>query len=166
MEEESASFSMLFHASYNDILRFMQRRVSLREDAVELAADVFRVAWQKQDPLSGNSRSWLFAIARNVLLDYYRRAARRDAATQRLIDEVTITGALVVSGDEAEHPVLDALSQLPEPMQEVLRLRYWEELDVGEIATVLGISTATARVRLHRARSRVRELLPTYLLRK
>ncbi|MFT4229477.1 MAG: sigma-70 family RNA polymerase sigma factor [Microbacterium sp.] len=163
MSENAESFGVLFRGLYNDVLRFMERRVADREDAAELAADVFRVAWQKYDPQQETSRSWLFAVARNTILDYYRRTGRRDAATQRLIAQTATDqgGRDPAEGDD--HPVTEALALLPEHMQEILRLRYWEGLDIGEIATVLGITTPTARVRLHRARSRVRELLPAYL---
>jgi RNA polymerase sigma factor (sigma-70 family) len=166
MSENVESFSTFFHAFYNDILRFIERRVSDREDAAELAGDVFRVAWQKYEPRHETSRSWLFAVARNVVLNHYRRTGRRDAATQRLIAQ---TGHDTLISNPEEHrdsPVAESLSLLPEEAQEILRLRYWDDLNISEIAAILGISTPTARVRLHRARTRIRELLPTHLARK
>ncbi|MFV0372942.1 RNA polymerase sigma factor [Microbacterium sp.] len=166
MNENVEQYRALFLSSYNTILRFVERRVSAREDAAELAADVFRIAWQKYDPGQANSRSWLFTIARNVVLEHYRRTARRNAATQRLIEATELAGAPFMDDDGTEHPVIAALQQLPERMQEVLRLRYWDELEIGEIATVLGISQGATRVQLHRARARIRELLPAPLVRK
>ena len=64
-------YSALFRARYVDVLRFIERRVASPEDAAELAADVFRIAWQRFEPGEA-SRAWLFGIARNVVLEHYR----------------------------------------------------------------------------------------------
>lgn len=166
MSENVESFTACFRAFYNDILRFIERRVSDREDAAELTGDVFRVAWQKYEPRHETSRSWLFAVARNVVLDHYRRTGRRDAATLRLIAQTPRDTLTSGPAEHSDSPVADALARLPEDAQEILRLRYWEDLDITEIGAILGISTPTARVRLHRARTRIRELLPAHLARK
>ena len=82
-------YSALFRARYVDVLRFIERRVASPEDAAELAADVFRIAWQRFEPGEA-SRAWLFGIARNVVLEHYRKTGRRMAATRRYEAEFAV----------------------------------------------------------------------------
>ena len=156
VEEE---FSAYFRRHYNSVVRYVERRVAQPEDAAELVADVFRVAWQRFDPADAASRAWLFQVAHNVVLDHYRRSGRHRALIARVVDDAVSQAVPPPSPIERENPVLMALEQLDEPVREVLRLRYWEELSVAEIATVLEISAGAVRVRLHRARRQLKPLL-------
>lgn len=154
VEEE---FSAYFRRYYNAVVRYVERRVGQPEDAAELVADVFRVAWLRFDPTA--SRAWLFQVAHNVVLDHYRRTGRQRALIARVVDDTATQAAPLPSPIEPENPVLVALEELDEAAREVLRLRYWEELSVAEIATVLQISAGAVRVRLHRARHQLKPLL-------
>lgn len=156
---EEEEFSAYFRAHYNAVVRYVERRVAQREEAAELVADVFRVAWQRFEPSA--SRAWLFRVAHHVVLDHYRRAGRQRALIAKVADEAASQPWQVPAPVEPENPVLIALENLDEPVREVLRLRYWEELSVAEIATVLGISGGAVRVRLHRARRQLEPLLAT-----
>ncbi len=161
MKDDAVEYGALFRARYVDVLRFIERRVASPEDAAELAADVFRIAWQRFEP-GAASRAWLFGIARNVVLEHYRKTGRRMAAARRYEAEfaVQLGSSQEVDGD---HPVLDALARLPEHMQEVLWLRYWDGLEVAEIAQVLGVTQTNVRVRLHRARARIKPLVSSHV---
>lgn len=156
---EEEQFSAYFRTHYNAIVRYVERRVAQREDAAELVADVFRIAWQRFEPANSASRAWLFQVAHNVVLDHYRRHGRQRALIARVADEAA-TQPLPVP-IEPDHPVLLALEHLDEPARELLRLRYWEELSVAEIATVLQLSSGAVRVRLHRARQQLKPILTT-----
>lgn len=150
-------FSAYFRAHYNAIVRYVERRVGQREDAAELVADVFRIAWQRFDPTA--SRAWLFQVAHNVVLDHYRRNGRQRALVARVAGEAATQPPQ--AWPEPENPVLAALEQVDEPTRELLRLRYWEELSVSEIGTVLQLSSGAVRVRLHRARQQLKPMLTT-----
>ncbi|XBH23050.1 sigma-70 family RNA polymerase sigma factor [Jonesiaceae bacterium BS-20] len=155
MNQSVEEFQTLFREHYTAILRYMERRVPDPADAEELAADVFRYAWASAEPAVRHPKAWLYAIARNTLLDSYRRSQRRLAALGRL-ERQSATEAVVEQGSQWEHPLHRILAQLPEPTQEILRLHYWEELETKEIGMVLGISPVNARVRLHRARTELK----------
>ncbi|WEK14472.1 MAG: sigma-70 family RNA polymerase sigma factor [Candidatus Microbacterium phytovorans] len=161
--EAETEFAARFRRHYNEVLRFLERRVADREDASELAGDVFRVAWQRFSPGSRAERAWLYAIARNVLGDHYRRTARQATADQALNSAALIEAQTVSSRGPADHPILTALATLPATDQEAIRLRYWEHLSTAEVAEVLGITPVAARVRLHRARKQLRAALHTTL---
>lgn len=153
-------FEQFFRAHYTQVLSFMERRVLEQADASELCADVFRVAWQKFDSSNAQPRAWLFAIARNVLLDHYKRSGRRAAVVQRHREEAQVQASQHPTIEPGPHPLLAYLGQLPIKDREILQLRYWEDLDLNEIAEVLNISEANTRVRLHRARTKLEALLP------
>lgn len=151
-------FSAYFRTHYNAVVRYVERRVGQPEDAAELVADVFRVAWQRFDPADAASRAWLFQVAHNVVLDHYRRHGRQRALVTRITDDATTH---LPAWPQPEHPVLAALERVDEPTREILRLRYWEELSVAEIATVLHLAPGAVRVRLHRARQQLKPMLTT-----
>lgn len=124
--------------------------------AEELAADVFRIAWQKWDGRTRTEIAWLFAVARNVIGNAYRGRDRRRALQQRL--EILSAGRDTTAADNAL--VESALLTLREKDRDVLKLAYWDELTISEIAQVLQCSQSAAKVRLHRAREAFRTLLP------
>ncbi len=149
-------FAALFERTHRPLLAYALRRVSDPADAADVVAETFLVAWRRLDdvPLGEAARPWLFGVARRVLANLYRGERRRDALTERLRQQLT---EVTVEADEPDTPALAALRRLPEADREVLRLLAWEELARDEIALVLGVSRAAVRVRLHRARRRLRE---------
>lgn len=156
LSERELAFIALYKDSYPRIHKFVHRRVDNSELAEELAADVFRIAWQKWDGGSSMEISWLFTVARNVIGNAYRGRERRRALQQRL-------EAFPYQGDARDSDsalVESALGTLRERDRDILQLAYWDELTIAEIATVLRCSQSAAKVRLHRAREAFRSLLP------
>ncbi len=101
--------------------------------------------------------AWAHRIVRNKCADYYRRAGRQRglvdalAERQRTNDDTHREG----HGDA----VAEALRQLPPDRQELLTLRYGADLNIIEIAVVLGIPAGTVKSRLHHAREQLRRIL-------
>jgi len=150
------------HADHGrDILAYALRRVSDPEDAADIVAETFLVAWRRAAdvPPGAEARLWLYGVARRALANQLRGERRRARLTERL--RVELVEAMPGS---AEYEVGDgraeaALAQLDPRDREILRLTAWEELTPGEVAQVLGISSVAARSRLHRARLRLRREL-------
>jgi RNA polymerase sigma-70 factor (ECF subfamily) len=141
------------------VLGYLVRRCESREDAADLLAETFLVAWRRlpQVPAPPADRPWLFAVASNVLANHARGLARRGRATRALRDQL---GALVIPEPSAEAlAVREALKQLPSTDREVLTLAAWEGLTAREIGAVLGLSPTAVSTRQSRARARLRELL-------
>lgn len=156
-----ARFERLVADTSSDLLAYAARRVESPEDAADVVAETFLIAWRKLDklPRGDGSRLWLFGVARNVL----KRGAHRErveyAAVERLAVELRDSIA-VASGDDARSSELrSSLEALPEPQREVLLLAAWEELTPREIAAVTGVPVNLVRVRLHRARARLQREL-------
>ncbi|HEX3511040.1 MAG TPA: sigma-70 family RNA polymerase sigma factor [Solirubrobacteraceae bacterium] len=123
--------------------------------AEDVVAEVFLVAWRRLDELPAEPRPWLFGVARRVLANERRRAARQGAAIDRLSPSAEpAEGPLV--GDQA---LGEALANLSDTDREALLLIAWEGLKHRDAARVLGIREATFTVRLHRAKRRLARAL-------
>ena len=156
LSERELAFIALYKDSYPRIYNFVRRRVDDPELAQELAADVFRIAWQKWDGSSTLEIGWLFTVARNLIGNAYRGRDR-----QRALEERLMASASDGAGSGRENiSVQEALMALREKDRDVLQLAYWDRLSVAEIAQVLQCTHSSAKVRLHRAREAFRKLLP------
>lgn len=157
-------FTELYELAYRPLLGYVLRRVDQPADAADVLAEVFLVAWRRLDEVPGGDegRLWLFGVARRTIANHRRGVRRREAATERLRAEFASMIAQVPDSRGPEEPlVASALERLSEDDREVLTLTVWEGLSSPDIARVLGLKPATVRVRLHRARGRLRAELQT-----
>lgn len=151
------AFVSLFDSHYGAVLGYLARRLRHHADAEELAGDVFRIAWQKQDPASPFGRSWLLKVASDRLTDFYRREGVRDGvevALRRRLEE-----APPGIGVEDRLELVAALGRLSTREREALRLTYWEGLSAAEVAEVLGSSASAVWTLLTRARAKLQDSL-------
>ncbi|WP_427174258.1 RNA polymerase sigma factor [Arthrobacter sp. 92] len=156
LSERELAFIAVHKDSYPRVYRFVRRRVESAELAEELAADVYRVVWQKWDDAQRTDTVWLLTVARNLIGNAYRSRDR-----QRALQDKLRSAAAVLSGDGPEYvAVQDAMAALRETDQDILQLAYWDELSIADIAGVLQCSESAAKVRLHRARAAFRKHMP------
>ena len=147
------------------VRRFLLRLVGDEALAEDLVQEVFLRAQRTQSRHRGEAseRSWLCAIALNLIRDHYRAAGRVPDTTSKpqVLDGVG-------SGEDGERALLESemaacvgefLLDLPQPQHDVLALHDMAGLTHPEIAVVLDISVANSRVLLHRGRSVLREIL-------
>lgn len=156
-KEPTAVFERLFRDTRTDLLAYIVRRSRNPEDAADVLAETYLIAWRKLEaiPEADRARLWLFGVARNLLLKGTSRARSRNALVERLANE--LQSAWTAAADDApDERVMAGLASLPERDREILRLTAWEGLSPREIAAVLSVSANVVRVRLHRARSRLR----------
>jgi RNA polymerase sigma factor (sigma-70 family) len=156
---EERRFRALFESEARGVLGYALRRVDDREDAADVVAETFSVAWRRigDVPDEPESRLWLYGVARRILANQRRGTVRRERLADRMREQLRVTahdGA--APQDERSLAVGEALALLPEQDREVLLLANWEGLAPAEIAVVIGVPAATARTRLHRARGRLR----------
>lgn len=154
-------FRRLYREQGRAILAYALRRVEDPEDAADVVAETFLVAWRRfgEVPIDGGSRLWLYAVARRVIANLNRSERRRTRLGERLAESLrTELATRAAPGGEAAE-VLRAMGGLGDEDRELLLLVSWEGLSPGQAATVLGISSLAARSRLHRARRRLRALL-------
>jgi RNA polymerase sigma factor (sigma-70 family) len=152
-------FTGLVRAHHAAIRAYVRRRVppTLVDD---LVAETFLAAWRNFSRIEDDSLIWLYGIARGIVANGHRGQARQRQLAERLACSLT---PLVVE-DHAEligatDAFAAAFAELSESEQEVLRLAILEGLGSSEGARVLRCSPAAFKVRLHRARRRLRYLL-------
>jgi RNA polymerase sigma-70 factor (ECF subfamily) len=152
-------FEDLFRAHYSAVTRYALRRVGA-DAAAEIVSETFLTAWRRLDRVPEDALPWLYGIARRVIANEHRRRGR----AARLVDRLAATAGPTASGDHAEAitdrlRVHAALERLSDKDREALLLAEWEQLPAADAAVVLGCSTATFHVRLHRARRRIAQAL-------
>jgi RNA polymerase sigma-70 factor (ECF subfamily) len=158
-----ARFERLVADAGKDLLAYAARRARSPEDAADVVAETFLIAWRKIDklPSGDDSRLWLFGVARNVL----RRGASRERVEHATVEclgrELRESLASAPAEDEGSPSLRVALARLPEPQREAILLAAWEELTPREIALVTGAPVNLVRVRLHRARARLKQAIAT-----
>jgi RNA polymerase sigma-70 factor, ECF subfamily len=151
-------FRELFHAHYGEIWAFARNRIGNAADADDIAAETFTIGWRRSGELlqADLPRAWLFATARWVLANHIRGQGRRTRLTDYLAQA---NQRLAEIPDVTERMLAEALEKLAPEDREVLLLRAWDGLTAAETAAVLGCSTNAVNIRLHRARSRLAEIL-------
>ena len=155
--DDEQRFTVMYQGHYVDVVRYGYRRLGDLDASTELAQDVFLVAWRRRTRVPAHSLPWLYGVARRLLANQWR-ARRREAGHVPLGDADHLAAVRPGSTSDAAATRADlsrALTQLSERDREVLRLVAWEQLTTAELATALGTSQTTAKVRLHRARRRL-----------
>jgi RNA polymerase sigma-70 factor, ECF subfamily len=156
MESDPVQVIGRLYERHAEAVRSYALRRSNRELADEVTAQVFLVAWRRRSAIPEDALPWLLGVARRVLADQRRAAARRSRLGQRLQSTAVEQTGEVTTHDRG---LAAALARLRAGDREVLLLRYWEELEPQQIARAMGCSRTAAAVRLHRARRRLaREL--------
>jgi RNA polymerase sigma factor (sigma-70 family) len=155
-------FRHIYAANFEALLAYAVRRVDQPEDASDVVAETFLVAWRRNGDLPPDDevRLWLYGVARRVLANHHRSGTRRDRLGERLRQRLS---AMTSADPGHEVPqrlvVREALKLLSDTDREILMLTAWEGLEPREVAEVIGASPVVVRTRLSRARKRMRDLV-------
>lgn len=161
VQERRERFEAVYRELYDPICGYAVRRARRPEDAAEVIAETFATLWRRFDscPQGDELRPWLFGVARRVLANQRRGARRRSALAERLAGHVAETTSPMGAAAEASSALARAFEGLGDSDRELLSLLAWEGLTRDELAVALGTSRAVVRLRLHRARKRLRDAL-------
>lgn len=154
---DAEAFGILYDAYVTKMFRFISFKVGNREIAEDLTSDLFLKLWEHlTSDKSGEIKSLnglIYRMARNLVIDHYRK---KTATAECPIDDILHMG---VESQELEKvytkmevaKLLKLIRTLKSEYQEVLLLRYVEELSTKEIADVMDKKRGAVRVTLHRA---------------
>jgi RNA polymerase sigma-70 factor, ECF subfamily len=153
-----AQFAHLYSEHGRCVLAYALPRTAGPEDAADVVAETFLVAWRRvhEVPTGTDARLWLLGVARRVLANQRRGESRRTRLAERLRVELRAAVPAQPGPDGGGSAAAGALARLGSDDRELLLLSAWEGLTPAQIATVLEISAVAARTRLHRARRRLR----------
>lgn len=158
-------FEAFYREQVEDLQRFVARRVGDRERAADLTAEIFLAAIgsaHRYRPRLGSPKAWLYGIARVLVANDRRQLGRERAGEEGLrgsalldADDATRIDARIDAAAQSRR-LYAAMDGLPEAERAVLELVAIDELTVAEAAAAVGVRAVTARVRLHRARRKLR----------
>jgi RNA polymerase sigma-70 factor (ECF subfamily) len=159
-------FDELYRSAGTAVLGYALRRCASREDALDVTAETFLVAWRRraETPVEPeDARAWLFGVARGCLANLARGDRRSQRLGQRLAENLEIgtlpDPARVHESRADNRQVRQALDLLSTDDRELVTLTAWEGLTPAQAGAALGLSPGAARTRLHRARLRLRASL-------
>jgi len=162
---ENEALSDLYRRHAPTLLTHLRANMQSIEDAEDLLLDVFLAALER-DALRAlaqeEQRRWLWRVARNKLVDYYRRNTRRQHLPLGDVEEMTyeddeLGPEQVVLRNEAQRNLSAAIELLPSLQKEILLLRFVDGLHAPEIARLLGKRDAAVRVQLSRTLNLLRK---------
>ena len=156
ISDEVAWFTEVAREHSTALVRYFARRAP-RQDAEDLAAEVFATAWRRRADVPRDAvLPWLYRTAGFTLANHRRKTIDLP------VEEVPESGVLRVGEDPELSALFDAelrgaLASVGERDRQILLLHAWEGLDGAELAEALGISRSGADAALSRARKRLRE---------
>ncbi|MHB1583347.1 MAG: RNA polymerase sigma factor [Acidimicrobiales bacterium] len=157
--ERERRFDALYQSTSGRIAAYALRRAASRDEAADVVAETFTVAWRRLDDVPEGEAAllWLYVTARQVLANRWRSRRRHQVLVARLADQLAAGQRAVAPPNEEAMVALACLRSLPDDQREVLLLTAWEGLSGVELGRVLGCSPTAARIRLHRARTGLRK---------
>lgn len=159
-------FLNMYESLADSVFRYCLFRISSKETATDLTQEVFTKFWDslvKNNEIK-NDRAFIFMIARNLVIDFYRK--KKSVSLDEILDENEDNGIMISGEGQKENIemssearfVMDKISELEPKDQQIVYLRFIEDLKPKDIAEVLGISANAVSVRLIRAMDRLRHI--------
>jgi RNA polymerase sigma-70 factor, ECF subfamily len=156
-------FASAYEQHVPAVYGFIAYRVRSRTDAEDLTQATFEralSAWRQYDETRGSLRTWLLAIARNVMVDHHRRGPDR---AEEPVDALTVGRELLVDPEEPtwglDPALAAALEALAQRDREIVALRFGADLAGPEIAALTGLTLANVQQILSRSLRRLRDAL-------
>jgi len=155
------ALSKLYFYFYHKIYRYAFYRVKNREDAEDITSEVFVRMVKFLNKQKGSFQAWLYRIAANLVVDHYRRNARKK--------EVSLNGDYY--GEKIEnkqensekillhHTLMRALDELTEEQQQIITLKFIEGYNNNEISEILSKSVGAVKALQFRALNCLKDLL-------
>ncbi|BCL77842.1 sigma-70 family RNA polymerase sigma factor [Ktedonobacteria bacterium brp13] len=163
---EGIDFDLFYQKHALTVLRYLNARLTLKEDAEDLMIEVFQASFQNltvQKLGFTEQQAWLLRVARNKLADHYRLQQQRTSSASidavadvLMVDDIAHQPELFILRKENHSSLMAHIGTLDALQQEVLRLRFAYGLHSGEIATRLNKKAPAIRAILSRTLNKLR----------
>ncbi|MBD3311229.1 MAG: sigma-70 family RNA polymerase sigma factor [Candidatus Magasanikbacteria bacterium] len=156
-KKDPEAYGKLYDFYVEKIFRFVYYKISNREETEDLVSDIFLKAWHyligDSNKDVNNFNAFIYRIARNSVIDVYRkRANKQECSLDQIGGQIAVESNFKnIELKQEVDIILKGLSKLKEDYQEIIILKYIEELSTKEIAQVMEKSQANVRVTSHRA---------------
>jgi RNA polymerase sigma-70 factor (ECF subfamily) len=154
-------FRELYDRTYNRVYAFVLRRAS-EDVAPDVVSDTYLAVWRRIRDVPADTHkadAWVFKTAYRVLANSRRGTKRRTALVDRIRQRPVDLLLNVHTTNDADTALNRALATLRSEQREILAFRYWDDLDMDQIAQIMGCSKNAAAVRLSRAQRALRAAL-------
>lgn len=166
---QQAAYSILVNRYQSYVFTLVLRYVKEREVAEELSQDVFVKAYRYLCDFRGKSKfsTWLYTIVNTTCLSYLRKGENdilllEEDKIIHIADRQTSENPATKLEQKASNAILArAMKLLPNEQARILDLFYIAEQSIDEIGLILGLTTTNVKVKLYRARGKLKEILDT-----
>ena len=159
-------FRKVYDANYTLLMQVVMHIVYNQEIAEDLVQEAFERFYVKNIsfPTMDEAKYWLLRVSKNLALNHIRRNKREIQLVEKVKKLPGETGnffdsSKAVIEEEERRNVREAVNSLPENLRSVIQLKEYSGLDYKAIGKVLGISETNVKVRVHRARKKLEEIL-------
>ena len=149
------SFTEIARMYQQPLYWYIRRIVLVHEDSEDILQETFVRAYRNLWKLRNNDalKPWLYRIATNEINRYFRK--RSVVVTMENLPDSEPAGTEPVSSGKVSEIISSAFLQMSPLQREVFSLKYYEELDYGQISRITGSSTNTLMVSYHEARKKI-----------
>jgi RNA polymerase sigma-70 factor (ECF subfamily) len=162
---EASAFGLLYDRYQTQIYRFIYLKVSHREEAEDLTHQVFLKSWQNIGGYKFQGfpfSSWLYRIARNQIIDYYRGKKNNlniEEISELKIDDSSVEIIEILDNNSDVKKIKEAIKQLNPNHQDIIILRFIEELSLKETASALKKSEIAVKLLQYRDVKNLKKIL-------
>lgn len=160
---EIGVFEEIYALYYLPIYRYIKRRVSNSEDASDLVQSVFMKIWgnmNKENKDLKNTKTLFYTIAKNTLIDFYRKKSNNEIVSDELVYEniIDMNYEEIDEDDENKKKLLKYIKELSKGEQEIIDLYYNQDLSYKEIHEITGKKEDAIRQTHSRALKKLKSL--------
>lgn len=166
-KQNSDKFVLLYDKYFDQIFRYVYRRVSDKDAVEDLVSQTFYDAFSHLKSFEWRGfpfSSWLYKIAHNNVLKWYRQNQKTQAVDLDKMHEIVDlqpTQDQEAVQKEEQHEIQLVMQQLDPEEREIIRLKYFEGVSNIEIAEIMGLSANHIGVKVYRTLKKVKQLLKT-----
>lgn len=159
------SQTKLINLFWVDVFSFVMKKVQDENVADEITVSVFSKVLAKLDLYDPNFqfKTWMLTIAQNSVIDYWRKKNRENEDStdnfEGFKNQFARSPEELLISEEEQKQILSIIESLDSNYQDIIRLRFFEEKSIKEIAEELGLTVANTKVRIMRAKKVLSELL-------
>ncbi|RRQ45437.1 RNA polymerase sigma factor [Chryseobacterium sp. SC28] len=164
-DRDQKAQTQLINYFWVDVFSFVMNKVKDENDADEITVSVFSKILNKLDLYdpSFQFKTWILTIAQNTIIDFWRKRSRGNedpnADLQDLKNDFAKSPEELLISEEDRQKIIKIIETMDAKNQDVIRLRFFEEKSIKEIAEELNLSVANTKVRIMRAKKILAELL-------
>ncbi|MCR5718448.1 MAG: sigma-70 family RNA polymerase sigma factor [Oscillospiraceae bacterium] len=159
MIEQKISKEQVYLAYKDKVAAYLRNRTRSPEDAEDLCNDIFMKVFQKLDSFNESRAklsTWIFAITRNAVIDYYRTGHISEELSGEEVDDSEGVEETVLSREMLAR-LAEELKKLPEQQRDIIVLRYYKGLTLQKISEKMGLSYGAVKLRHSAALKALRE---------